>query len=59
MKWQRTPDPDLIVSPPFFIRRVKDGARYLLGRDRNRAEECLGGFESADEAKREAERING
>lgn len=60
MKWQRTPDPDLIVSPPYFIRRCNgpNGTRYVLGRDRNRAEECLGGFDTAEEAKKAAERAN-
>ena len=56
MKWRRTDDPDLIVCPPYFIRRC---GRYVLGRDMGRdVAECLGGFDSADEAKAEAERLS-
>lgn len=53
MKWQKTNDPDLIESPPFYIRRCRgrNGTRYLLGK----GPACLGGFDSADEAKRAAE----
>jgi len=60
MRWQRTDDPNLIRFPPFFIRKCigPNGTRYVLGRDRNRAEECLGGFDTADEAKKAAEKAN-
>jgi len=58
MRWQRTDDPNLIRCHPFFIRKCigPNGTRYVLGRDRDRAEECLGGFDTADEAKKAAER---
>lgn len=55
MKWRATSDPDLIESPPYFIRRERSGARFVLGRDGRNAE-CLGGFDTSEEAKREAER---
>ena len=52
--WRKTTDPDLIESPPFFIRR-RNG-RYLLGRDmKHQLAECLGGFDSADEARAAAD----
>jgi hypothetical protein len=56
MKWTRTADPDVIEAPPYFIRRCRKVGRYLLGRDiRRDMAECLGGFDSADEAKAAAE----
>lgn len=57
MKWQSTPDRNVIASGPFYIRRCNgpNGVRYLLGK----GPECLGGFDSADEAKREAEVLSG
>lgn len=53
MKWDRTTDPNVIACGPFYIRRCKgpNGVRYLLGQGRD----CLGGWDSAEEAKREAE----
>ena len=59
MKWKRTDDPDLIVSPPFFIRRWPDVGRYVLGRDMGREiAECLGGFDSGADAKARAEELS-
>ena len=57
MIWAKTSDPDLIVSPPYFIRRSRNGSgwRYVLGVDTGpRLAECLGGFDTADEAKARA-----
>lgn len=53
MNWQRTNDPNVIECPPFYIRRCRgrNGTRYLLGK----GPACLGGFDSADEAKKAAE----
>lgn len=54
MIWTRSA-PDRIESPPYFV--LKSGKRYILGRDIGpKLAECLGGFDSADEAKGEAER---
>lgn len=59
MKWRTTPDPDLIESPPYFIRRWPDVGRYVLGRDLGKQiAECLGGFDTSAEAKAEAECIS-
>jgi hypothetical protein len=60
--WRATNDPDLIVSPPYFIRRR--AGRYVVGRDIGAGNaECLGGFDSADEAKQRVieiqETVNG
>lgn len=57
MNWTRTTDPDVIESPPYFIRRYPKVGRYLLGRDiRRDMAECLGGFDSSKEAKAVAEK---
>lgn len=58
MKWKKTNDPNVIECPPFFIRRCegRNGTRYVLGRDIGKGNaECLGGFDSPDEAKKAAE----
>ncbi len=59
MKWRTTPDPDLIVSPPYFIRRWPDVGRYVLGRDLGKGvAECLGGFDSGADAKARVEELS-
>lgn len=57
MKWKRTPDPDVIASGPYFIRRGKSACgvtRYVLGVRNGSNDECLGGFAEAEQAKQEA-----
>lgn len=59
MKWRATTDPDLIECPPFFIRRARSGERFVLGKDLGKQTAlCVGGFDTAAEAKAEAERLN-
>lgn len=57
MKWEKTKDPNVIACGPFYILRCKgpNGVRYLLGCGKD----CLGGFDTSDEAKREAEVLSG
>jgi hypothetical protein len=61
MNWIRTA-PDLLESQPFFI--LRSGPRYILGQHIHRKREdgygydkCLGGFDSADEAKSAAKEV--
>ena len=57
MKWRATDDPDVIASGPYFIRRARSD-RFVLGRRVGKHDECLGGFDTADEAREAAKKAS-